>query len=86
MAVAEVLGVVSGYAWFLDDITKFKASTCSLVDVEFVLLEKMFLFLKVKIEGYFILLFHTLYIWITAYVSPLLISFDDFLVCFSLSS
>jgi hypothetical protein len=40
VAAAEALGVASGYAWFLDDITKFEASTYSLVDVEFVLLEK----------------------------------------------
>jgi hypothetical protein len=30
--------------------------------------------------------YHTLYLWATAYVSPLSISFDDFLVRFSLSS
>ena len=30
--------------------------------------------------------YHTLYLWVTAYVSPLSISFDDFLVRFSLSS
>ena len=30
--------------------------------------------------------FHTLYIYIVAFVSPLLICYDDFLVCFSLSS
>jgi hypothetical protein len=30
--------------------------------------------------------FHTLYFWPAAFVSPLTISYDDFLVCFSLSS
>jgi hypothetical protein len=30
--------------------------------------------------------FHTLYLWTTAYVSPLSSSFNDFLVRFSLSS
>lgn len=49
--------MVSGYAWFLNDITNSEASTVILVNVEFVRLEKMFLFLKVEIEGYFILLF-----------------------------
>jgi hypothetical protein len=30
--------------------------------------------------------FHTLYLWTAAFVSPLKISYDDFLVCFSLYS
>jgi hypothetical protein len=30
--------------------------------------------------------FQTLYIWTVAFVSPLPLSFDDFLVCFSISS
>jgi hypothetical protein len=30
--------------------------------------------------------FHTLYLWTATFVSPLMISYDDFLVCFSLSS
>jgi hypothetical protein len=32
------------------------------------------------------LFFETLYLWTAVYVSPLSISFSDFLVCFALSS
>ena len=41
--------------------------------------------LERTLEDILFSIFHT-YLWTTAYVSPLLISFDDFLFCFSLSS
>jgi hypothetical protein len=42
--------------------------------------------LKRTLDDILVLFFHTLYLSMVAFVSPLLLSFDDFLVRFSLSS
>jgi hypothetical protein len=42
--------------------------------------------LERSLEDILGLFFHTLYLWIVAFVSPLSLSFVDFLVRFSLSS
>ena len=42
--------------------------------------------LERAIEGILSSYFHTLYLWSIAHLSPLSISYDDFLTCFSLSS
>jgi hypothetical protein len=42
--------------------------------------------LKSSIEDILALFFHTLYLWTVVFLSPLAISFVDFLVCFSIPS
>jgi hypothetical protein len=42
--------------------------------------------LERSLEDILSFFFHTLYLWIAAFLSPLMISYDDFVVRFSLSS
>jgi hypothetical protein len=47
---------------------------------------KCFEDLKKSLEVILASFFHTLYLWTVAFVSPLSLSFDDFLIRFSISS